>query len=203
MKVQLNASSSAPVTQAPLTAHTTGVVTARSAAPGFAAAPLPWPVPAATSLKSTPALNTGSIAVTITARVRSSASACATSSQKRARMAAVNAFLTSGRLMVIVRTPSTSSTSSSSVGSAVSANAALLRDAEPLQAERGDGVAAEELVGLLVVQTGLVADVLDHLLRVWERRVGVRIVGLEADLVHADPVAVGESELVVERAPVE
>ena len=62
-----------PVTHAPLTAHTTGVVAARSVAPGLAAARTA--VPAATSLKSTPALNTGSTAVTMIARVPSSASA--------------------------------------------------------------------------------------------------------------------------------
>ena len=106
--VQLSAISSAPVTHAPLTAQTTGVAVARSVAPGLVAARTA--VPAATSLKSTPALNTGSTAVTMIARVPSSASASSTSSQNRARMAAVSAFLTSGRLIVIVRTPSSSST---------------------------------------------------------------------------------------------
>ena len=114
--------------------------------------PAPDPEPAATSLKSTPALNTGSTAVTTTARRDSSASASSMSSQKRVRMAAVSAFLTSGRSIVIVRTPSRSSTTSS-VSSAVTRR--LLRDAEALQAERLDGVAAQELVALLVVETGL------------------------------------------------
>ena len=112
MNVQLSASSNAPVTHAPLTAHTTGVLTARSAAPGLDDEARP--VPAATSLKSTPALNTGSTAVTMIARVPSSASASSTSAQNSVRMAAVSAFLTSGRLIVIVRTPSASSTTSSS-----------------------------------------------------------------------------------------
>ena len=96
------------MTHAPFTAQTTGVVVARSVAPGLVAARTA--VPAATSLKSTPALNTGSTAVTMIARVPSSASASSTSSQNRARMAEVSAFLTSGRLIVIVRTPSSSST---------------------------------------------------------------------------------------------
>ena len=113
MNVQLSASSSAPVTHAPLTAHTTGVVAARSVAPGFVRT-TGEPEPAATSLKSTPALNTGSTAVTMTARIASSASASSISAQNSARIAAVSAFLTSGRLIVIVRTPSASSTSSSS-----------------------------------------------------------------------------------------
>ena len=59
MNVQLSASSSAPVTHAPFTAHTTGVAVARSVAPGFVAARHATAAPAATSLKSTPALNTG------------------------------------------------------------------------------------------------------------------------------------------------
>ncbi len=117
--VQLNAISSAPVTQAPFTAHTTGVVIARSVFPGLR---LGHPaVPAATSLKSTPALNTGSTAVTMTTRVAASASASSISSHRRVRIAAVSAFLTSGRLIVIVRTPSASSTIRSSPGLGTSA----------------------------------------------------------------------------------
>ncbi len=100
------------MTHAPLTAHTVGVVAARSVAPGLVDEARP--VPAATSLKSTPALNTGSTAVTMIARVASSASASSISAENSVRMAAVSAFLTSGRLIVIVRTPPASSTTSSS-----------------------------------------------------------------------------------------
>src|SRR5579862_3516863 len=65
-------------------------------------------------------------------------------------------------------------------------------DPEALEAEGPDGVPAGELVGLLVVQAGLHADVAQDLLRVGEGRVGVGIVGLEADLIHADHVAVAQ-----------
>ena len=134
MNVQLSASSSAPVTQAPLTAQTTGVVTARSVAPGF----VPRfdgdavPDPAATSLKSTPALNTGSTAVTMIARASRRRRRPPRSARRTPRHASrpSSAFLTSGRLIVIVRTPSASSTSSNP-----SATGRLLRDAVALQPE--------------------------------------------------------------------
>ena len=52
-------------------------------------------------------------------------------------------------------------------------------------------------------QAGLGADVGGDLLAVRERAVGVRVVGLEADLVHADEVAVAQADLVVEHAAVD
>src|SRR3546814_3233779 len=78
-----------------------------------------------------------------------------------------------------------------------------LRDSEALQAEGADGVAAQELPDLLVGDAGLGADVVGHLLRVREGAVGVGVVGLEADLVHADEVAVPQAGLVVEDAAVD
>src|SRR5580700_11213744 len=63
-------------------------------------------------------------------------------------------------------------------------------DPEALEAEGPDGVAPGELVGLLLGEAGLHADVAQDLLRMGEGRIGVGVVGLEADLVHADDVAV-------------
>src|SRR3954469_22670444 len=78
----------------------------------------------------------------------------------------------------------------------------LLGDAHSFEAERLDGVAADELVDLVVAEAGLRTDLLGDLLRPRERGVGVRVVGLEADLVHADDVAVPQPDLVVEDAAV-
>src|SRR3546814_15886426 len=78
-----------------------------------------------------------------------------------------------------------------------------LRDSEALQAEGADGVAAQELPDLLVGEAGLGADVVGHLLRVREGAVDVGVVGLEADLVHADEVAVPQAGLVVDDAAVD
>src|SRR5690606_32929356 len=76
-------------------------------------------------------------------------------------------------------------------------------DAEALEAEGLDGVAAEELVGLFLAETGLGRNVGGDLQRVGERRVRVRVVHLEADLVHPDHVALAQADLVVEDAAVD
>ena len=127
MNEQLSAISSAPVTQAPLTAPITGVSMLRSASPGLVVGTDPAPEPdsrsgtepdsrsgtepaSATSLKSTPALNTGSTAVSTTTSTVSSVSASARSAHRSSRIARVSAFFTSGRSMVTVRIPSRSST---------------------------------------------------------------------------------------------
>ena len=163
MNVQLSASSSAPVTHAPLTAHSTGVV-ARPECRARVAGRSGEPRAGRHLLEVDPGAEhridrgdddqrPGSA---------SSASASSISAQNRARIAAVSAFLTSGRLIVIVRTPSASST----IGACrLARTCRLLGDAEALQAERLDGVAAEELVDLLVVQAGLRADLRGDLLR--------------------------------------
>ena len=113
--VELNAISSPPDTHAPLTAQITGLLMARSARPGlfensgsdgFAGAS-----PAcATSLKSTPAVNTGSTAVITTTRTPASCSALESSVHNPSRIDLVSAFFTSGRSIVIVRIPSSSAT---------------------------------------------------------------------------------------------
>src|SRR2546423_15564173 len=92
---------------------------------------------------------------------------------------------------------------SGSISSVCTCGLSLLRDADALETVELDGVAAEELVDLVVGQPGLLADAPRRVLRVRERRVGVRIVGLEADLVHPDDVTVGEGRLVVQDAAVD
>src|SRR5262245_1048529 len=74
---------------------------------------------------------------------------------------------------------------------------------EALQSERADRVAAHELVRLVLREAGLRADLRRDFLRPRERRVGVRVVGLEADLIDPDDVTVREADLVVEDAAVD
>jgi hypothetical protein len=62
------------------------------------------------SLKSTPALNTGSTAASTTADTDTSRSAAASSWHSSVRIAPFNAFLASGRSISIVRTDPSSVT---------------------------------------------------------------------------------------------
>ena len=111
-----SAISSPPDTHAPFTAAITGVVMARSALPGLIANCASNAFhglavsPDAISLKSTPALNTGSTAVSTTERMPGSSSASDNNAHSRTRMAVVSAFFASGLLSVIVRIPWLSST---------------------------------------------------------------------------------------------
>src|SRR5262249_52395746 len=79
----------------------------------------------------------------------------------------------------------------------------LLGDAEALEAEGLDRVAPHEQVPLSFVEAGLVADQLGRLAGVREGAVGVRVVDLEGDLLHADDVAVRQPHFVVEDAEVD
>ena len=58
------------------------------------------------------------------------------------------------------------------------------QELDPVKLQHLDGVAAQDLVGGLLVKAG--AQLLDVGLGVRPRRVGVRVVGLEADVVLAD-----------------
>ena len=102
--VQLNAISSAPETHAPFTAAIVGVMQARSAAAGSGrsaqstgrrtagVAPVE-PLGCIDSLKSTPALNTGSVAVITTPWTSGSASASAIRSMNTARIGRIERVL--------------------------------------------------------------------------------------------------------------
>ena len=109
-----SATSRPPDTQAPLTAQITGLVIDRNALPGLTANcaskafHLRAKLPVEASLKSTPAVKTGSTAVTMTARMSEACSASESNAQNRSRIAIDMAFLASGRLKVIVRIPSSS-----------------------------------------------------------------------------------------------
>ncbi|CNW51802.1 Uncharacterised protein [Mycobacterium tuberculosis] len=103
---QYSASSSPPVTAAPLIAPITGLVMAghRGEMSGSAVCP-------ASSLRSSPAQNTGSAPVRMTTSMSSSASASANAAKNRSRSAAESALRDCGRLRVRVRTRSSVSIS--------------------------------------------------------------------------------------------
>ena len=116
MNEQLSATSSAPDTQAPLTAQMTGFRIARIAAAGVRAdGPPASSGPRSRLLKSTPALNTGSTPVSTIAVTVSSASAAANAARSSARSGPCIAFFDSARSMVRTRTPSRCSVRRNSV----------------------------------------------------------------------------------------
>ena len=113
MNDELSAISSPPATHAPFTAQMTGVRMARSARPGFTVNRRCLGSKAGfTSVKSTPAVNAGSVPVRITAFTAASWSAVSSNSHSSRRIATVSALRDSGRLNTTVRMPLSSSTSS-------------------------------------------------------------------------------------------
>src|SRR5437764_365039 len=82
-------------------------------------------------------------------------------------------------------------------------NCFLSGDAPPMEAERVDGIAAQQLVDLPVIETRTRADLGGDLLGVGPRRIGMWEVDLERDLVDADAMTQLEAGLVVEDAEVD
>src|SRR5918994_2090497 len=66
------------------------------------------------------------------------------------------------------------------------------RESDAVELEHPDGVAPQHLVRDLVVEAGVGDHLLDVVLRVRPRGVGVRVVGLEADVVDSDRLEVVE-----------
>ena len=76
-----------------------------------------------------------------------------------------------------------------------------LGNPESFEAKCRNGIAPSELVDLLVTQPSLLTDLGQDFLGDGVRGVGMGVVGLETDLVHADDVTISKTSGVIEDAP--
>src|SRR5207248_7483228 len=79
-------------------------------------------------------------------------------------------------------------------------HAPLFRNSEAVEAIAFDGIPPHELPGLVFAQAGISHELLGRLAGMRERRVSVRVVGLEHDLAHSHDVAARQTVQILENA---